>query len=61
VHISMSRKGVLPRVSARTISCKKREPSNLQFELVANIVSWDAVNLSQLHRIHAYNLSRKRR
>ncbi|WP_216818457.1 hypothetical protein, partial [Pseudomonas syringae] len=45
----------------QSISCKKREPSNLQFELVANIVSWDAVNLSQLHRIHANNLSRKRR
>ncbi|RMV06390.1 hypothetical protein ALP18_200337 [Pseudomonas amygdali pv. myricae] len=35
--------------------------ANLQFELVANIVSWDAVNLSQLHRIHANNLSLKRR
>ncbi|EEB56546.1 hypothetical protein PSPTOT1_4212 [Pseudomonas syringae pv. tomato T1] len=61
VHISTSRKCVLPRISALTFSCKKREPGNLQFELVANIVSWDAVNLSQLHRIHANNLSPKRR
>ncbi len=52
---------LLPRISALTFSCKKREPGNLQFELVANIVSWDAVNLSQLHRIHANNLSPKRR
>ncbi|WP_218775895.1 hypothetical protein, partial [Pseudomonas savastanoi] len=61
IYISTSRKCVLPRVSARTFSCKKREPGILQFELVANIVSWNADNLSQLHRIHANNLSPKRR